>query len=237
VQFGPSAPCPSSSARQSSSFTSRRSWVRLLPRAPFSTSLPRRPTVGRPVVTRWMGVQVLPRQPPRSSSGGQSATLPWSRSRVRVPPASPSASWAPASPAGRNPVALRAVQVQLLRRGLRSASSDGQSAGMTRRRPAVRLRRRAPPRPARLRGVAAISPLCRRGDRGFESRRRRHSPFGYQLGREAFTLQEPGQHRHGPPAPPSPRRLEARMSGSHPGDTGASPVEATISSVRAWRRR
>ena len=79
----------------------------------------------------------------------------------------------------------------------------------------------------RLRGVAAISPLCRRGDRGFESRRRRHSPFGYQLGREAFTLQEPGQHRHGPP-PPSPRRLEARMSGSHPGDTGASPVEATI---------
>jgi hypothetical protein len=33
--------------------------------------------------------------------------MPRSRSRVRDPPASPTASWASASPAGRNPVALR----------------------------------------------------------------------------------------------------------------------------------
>jgi hypothetical protein len=172
-----------------------------------------------------MGVRVLPRQPPRSSSvararpchGRDRGFKP--RLRVHPRPGHRRAQRAVApSPSG--------VQVQLLRRGPCSASSDGQSAGTTRRRPAVRIRRRAPPQRPRLRGVAAISPLCRRGDRGFESRRRRHSPFGYQQGREAFTLQEPGQHRHGPP---SPGRLAARMSDPHPGDTSASPVEATIS--------
>ena len=96
-----------------------------------------------------------------------------------------------------------AVQVQLLRRGPCSASSGGQSAGVTCRRSAVRFRRRAPHHHSRLRGVAAISPLCRRGDRGFESRRRRQSPFGYvQLGRRGF----------------------------HPRGAGAAPARATIAS-------
>ena len=70
VRFGPSAPRPSSSARKSSSFTSRRFAGSTPASGTKRLLLPCRSTVGRPVVTRYMGVRVLPRQPARSSSAG-----------------------------------------------------------------------------------------------------------------------------------------------------------------------
>lgn len=158
----------------------------------LGTTLPCRSTVGRPVVTRGMEVRVLPRQPSRSSSVAQSATVPWSRPRVQLPPASPSASWAPASPAGCNPVA-RAVQVQLLRRGPCSASSDGQSAGTTRRRPAVRIRRRAPT-PCR---PAARMPGSQLGDTGASPVKATKSS-----GRGAEEARVRRKHEVGGPNPP-----------------------------------